>query len=119
MDDDPAAVDDYIAGFPPDVQGRLYAVRAAIREAAPEATEGISYGIPTFFMDGRYLVYLAGWKRHVSLYPVPDGDAELERELTPYRAGKGTLQFQLAAAIPDGLIGRIVAALRERRATAR
>ena len=60
MDDDPAAVDDYIAAFSPDVQARLRAVREAIREAASDATEGISYGIPTFYVDGHYLVYLAG-----------------------------------------------------------
>jgi uncharacterized protein YdhG (YjbR/CyaY superfamily) len=112
MDDDPAAVDDYIAAFTPDVQASLRVVRRAIREAAPDAVEGISYGIPTFFVNGRYLVYLAGWKRHVSLYPVPDGDASLEAELAPHRSGKGTLQFPLGTAIPDGLIVRVVTALR-------
>ena len=115
MDDDPAAVDDYIAAFPPNVQARLDAVRAAIREAVPEASEGISYGIPTFSVNGRYLVYLAGWKRHISLYPIPDGNAALEEELAPYRAGKGTLQFPIGTPVPDGLVSRVVGALLERR----
>jgi uncharacterized protein YdhG (YjbR/CyaY superfamily) len=115
VDDDPAAVDDYIASLPRDTQSALRTVRAAIREAAPEASEGISYGLPTFFVDGRYLVYMAGWKRHVSLYPVPTGDPVLEDELTPYRSGKGTLQFPLGSTIPEGLIGRIVTALRASR----
>ena len=115
MDDDPAAVDDYIAAFPPNVQARLDAVRAAIREAVPEASEGISYGIPTFSVNGRYLVYLAGWKRHISLYPIPDGSAALEEELAPYRAGKGTLQFPIGKPVPEGLVSRVVGALLERR----
>jgi uncharacterized protein YdhG (YjbR/CyaY superfamily) len=115
MDDDQAAVDDYIAAFPPDVQVKLRAVRAAIHEVIPEATEGISYGIPTFYVDGHYLVYLAGWKRHVSVYPVPTGDDVLEADLAPYRTGKGTLQFPLGSPIPDGLIRRIVRALRDQR----
>jgi uncharacterized protein YdhG (YjbR/CyaY superfamily) len=114
-DDDPAAVDEYIAGFPPDTQAALRQARAAIRDAAPDASEGLSYGIPTFFLKGRYLIYLAGWKRHISIYPIPSGDAALEAELAPYRAGKGTLQFPLGATIPDALIGRIVMALRASR----
>lgn len=115
MEDDPSAVDDYIAGFPPDTQAALRRARTAIRQAVPEASEGISYGIPTFYVNGSYLVYLAGWKRHISLYPVPTGDADLETELTSYRSGKGTLQFPHGSSIPDGLIGRIVAALRASR----
>ena len=75
------SVDDYISTFPPDVQTVLQAVRKTIHAAAPGAKESISYQIPTFTIDGRPVVYLAGWKKHVSVYPVPALDEELERQL--------------------------------------
>jgi len=118
----PATVDEYIASFPPDMQAVLETVRAAIRAAAPGTEERISYGIPTFTLDGRYVVYFSGWKRHVAVYPVPGGDAVLTRELAPYRAGKGTLRFPLDRPMPLELIGRVAARLLEQRqlkATAR
>jgi uncharacterized protein YdhG (YjbR/CyaY superfamily) len=113
----PATIDEYIRTFPGDVQGVLEEVRRTIRNAVPTADETISYGIPTFTLDGRYLVYFAGWKHHVSVYPVPMGDANFEREIEPYRAGKGTLKFPLAEPIPYGLIEQVAALLLEERRT--
>jgi uncharacterized protein YdhG (YjbR/CyaY superfamily) len=104
------AVDEYISTFPPDVAAQLEAVRQAIRQAAPDAEERISYGIPTFTLGGRYLVYFAGWKHHISLYPVPDDD-RLNEELVPYRSGKGTLRFPLAEPMPLELVQRVAEAL--------
>jgi uncharacterized protein YdhG (YjbR/CyaY superfamily) len=112
----PANVDDYIASFPPDVQAVLQAVRTTMHEAAPDAGERISYGIPTLTIDGSYLVYFAGWKRHISVYPIPAGDKALERDLAPYRAAKGTLRFPLGEPIPHPLIERVVKALLAGRA---
>lgn len=86
-------------------------MRAAIRAAVPGAEERISYGIPTFAIRGRYVVYFSGWKRHLSIYPIPHGSPELEREIEPYRAGKGTLEFPLDRAIPLPLIERVAARL--------
>lgn len=104
-----ASVDAYLAQFPPETREVLAELRALIRGAAPEATERISYGIPTFDLAGRYLVYLAGWRKHVSLYPVTSGmEAAFRDELTPYRKGKGTLQFPLGQPMPTDLIRRIV-----------
>jgi uncharacterized protein YdhG (YjbR/CyaY superfamily) len=77
----PATIDDCIETFPADVQSVLQEVRRRIRNALPTADETISYGIPTFTLDGRYLVYFAGWKHHISVYPVPAGDATFEREI--------------------------------------
>jgi uncharacterized protein YdhG (YjbR/CyaY superfamily) len=111
----PATVDDYIASFPPDVQEILRAVRATMHRGAPDAGEKISYGIPTLTIDGSYLVYFAGWKHHVSVYPVPGGDEMLDRDLAPYRAAKGTLRFPLDQPIPHELIERVVRALRAAR----
>lgn len=114
----PATVDEYIASFPPDMQAVLDTVRAAIRAAAPGTEERISYGIPTFTLDGRYVVYFSAWKQHVAVYPMPRGDAALDRDLAPHRAGKGTLRFPLDRPIPLELIGRVAARLLEQRRAA-
>jgi uncharacterized protein YdhG (YjbR/CyaY superfamily) len=109
-------VDEYIASFPADVQAKLQDVRRSMRAAAPGTEEAISYGIPTFTLDGRYLIYFAGWKRHISVYPIPAVDAQLDKEIAPYKAGKGTLRFPLNEPIPYELIGRLAAAAMENRA---
>ena len=99
----------YIAACPPESRKALKELRALIKRAAPRATEKISYGIPAFNLNGQYLVYLAGWKKHISLYPVTAGVARtFKDELKRYRTGKGTLQFPLAQRMPKGLIRRVV-----------
>lgn len=108
-------VDEYIASFPPDVREKLESVRAAIRAALPATEERISYGIPTFALAGKYVVYFSGWKEHISVYPIPDADPALARELKPHLAGKGTLKFPLATAMPLDLIARVAARLLEQR----
>jgi len=112
-----ATVEEYIASFPPDVQRTLESVRAAIRAAVPGTEERISYDIPTFALDGKYVVYFSGWKQHVSVYPIPDADPALERELKPHMAGKGTLKFPLTEPMPLDLIARVAARLLEQRKT--
>jgi uncharacterized protein YdhG (YjbR/CyaY superfamily) len=101
------SVDEYIASFPADVQAVLGQVRRAILGAVPGAGEAISYRIAAVTLDGAPLLYFAGWKRHVSLYPVPAGDAEFERALEPYRAAKSTLRFPLSQPVPLDLIARV------------
>jgi uncharacterized protein YdhG (YjbR/CyaY superfamily) len=108
-------MDDYIDTFPADVQAILQEVRRRIGSVVPTAEETISYGIPTFTIGGRYLVYFAGWKHHISVYPVPTGDATFEQEIEPYRAGKGTLKFPLSELIPYELIERGAVLLVEER----
>src|SRR5688572_6706824 len=112
-----STVDEYIASFAPDVQRTLESVRAAIRAAVPGTEERISYGIPTFTLDGRYVVYFSGWKRHVSVYPIPDveADTELAEQIAPYQAGKGTLKFPLDKPMPLELIAAEAARLLEQR----
>jgi|SRR5687767_579697 uncharacterized protein YdhG (YjbR/CyaY superfamily) len=110
-----ATVDDYIASFPAEVQRTLEDVRAAIRAVVPGTEERISYGIPTFALDGRYVVYFSGWKRHVSVYPIPDADPDLAKAIKPYMAGKGTLKFALDKPIPIELVQRVAARLLEQR----
>jgi uncharacterized protein YdhG (YjbR/CyaY superfamily) len=102
------SVDDYISSFPSEVQAVLRTARKTIRAAAPEATESISYAIPTFSIAGRPVVYLAAWKKHISMYPIPDLDENLERQVAPYLSGKGTVKFPLSKPIPYELITALV-----------
>ena len=110
-----ASIDDYIWSFPQDVRPILEQVRLIIRAAAPGVAETISYNMPTMTLDGRYLVYFAGWKHHISVYPLPEGDASLDEEMAPYVAGKGTLKFPLSEPIPYELVERVAARLLEER----
>ena len=102
-------IDDYIAEFPPATQQALEQVRALITAEAPDATETISYAIPTFDMDGQHLVHFAGYARHIGLYPMASGTAAFQEELKPYKSGKGSVQFPLSKPLPLELIRRIVA----------
>jgi uncharacterized protein YdhG (YjbR/CyaY superfamily) len=98
------SVDDYISSFPPEVRTVLQEARKTILAAAPGAQESISYAIPTFSIAGRPIVYLAGWKKHISIYPIPELDEPLQRKLAPYLSGKGTVQFLLGKPVPYDLI---------------
>jgi uncharacterized protein YdhG (YjbR/CyaY superfamily) len=104
----PQDIDEYIAGFPSDVQEILEMVRLTIRKAAPDAEETISYQMPTFILKGNYLVYFAAFKKHIGFYPAPIGNAEFKADLSVYGAGKGTAKFPLDKPIPFDLITRIV-----------
>ena len=118
----PASTDEYIDGFPAEVQAVLRQMRETIRSAAPDAEETISYQIPTFKLNGTYLVYFAGFKKHVSLYPVPVEHPDFAEEMAVYGSGKGTMKFPLGEPLPIDLITRIVQYLRrenEARAAAR
>lgn len=111
-------IDEYIAGFPPEVQERLNKVRATIRKAAPAAQEAISYQIPTFKLHGN-LIFFAAFQNHVSVYPRPRGPAELLKILATYEGGKGTIQFPHDKPISYSLITKVVKArLMENRARA-
>lgn len=104
----PKDIDEYIAGFSPDVQKILQKIRSTIRKAAPKAVESISYQIPTFKIDGKVLIYFAGFAKHVSVYPAPREAKEFKKELADYKGGKGTVQFPLDKPIDYDLIARIV-----------
>jgi uncharacterized protein YdhG (YjbR/CyaY superfamily) len=112
-------VADYIANAPPVARRALKQLRTAIKAAAPGITERISYRIPTFDLDGRYLLYIAAFKRHVSVYPVTSGMlAKYGKAVAPYRAGKGTLRFSLDAPVPIDLVTKLAKVrVRERRDT--
>ena len=100
-------IDEYIAGFPEDTQAVLEEIRALIRKAAPEATETISYSMPTYDLKG-HLVHFAGYARHIGFYPTPSAIVEFEDELAPYKHAKGSVQFPLGKPLPRDLITRMV-----------
>jgi uncharacterized protein YdhG (YjbR/CyaY superfamily) len=105
--DTPKNIDEYIAGFPDDIQELLTRIRLMIKEVAPEAQETIKYQMPTFTLHGN-LVYFAAYKNHIGFYPVPSGIEKFKDELSIYKQGKGSIQFPLDKPIPFDLIRRIV-----------
>ena len=107
------SIDDYISSFPKEVQEILQKVRTIIRKVIPDGEEAINYSMPTIKRNGKYVIYFAAWKKHISLYPVPTGSTELPKEIEPYIAGKGTVKFLLKNPIPYDLIEKIVNAIME------
>lgn len=101
-------IDEYVRAFPPATQAILRRMRQIIREAAPEATETISYQMPTFKLNGRNLVHFAAWEKHIGFYPQPSGTAAFQKELSPYKGAKGSVQFPLDKPIPFDLVKKIV-----------
>ncbi len=103
----PQTIDDYIAGYPEDVQAILEKIRAVIRDTAPEAEETIKYGIPTFTLQGN-LISFAAYKKHIGLYPAPAGTAAFNQKLAAYKTAKATVRFPLDQPIPFDLVREIV-----------
>jgi uncharacterized protein YdhG (YjbR/CyaY superfamily) len=103
----PRTIDEYIAGFPQDIQAILEQIRRTIRKAAPGAEEAIKYQMPTFTLEGN-LVHFAAFKNHIGFYPVPTGIEKFKKELSVYEGGKGSVKFPLDKPIPYDLISRIV-----------
>ncbi len=101
------SIDEYIATFPEPVQERLREMRATIKVAAPDATEKISYQMPTFFLKGN-LVHFAAFKNHIGFYPTPQGIEAFKDELSVYEGAKGSVQFPLGQPLPLELVSRIV-----------
>jgi uncharacterized protein YdhG (YjbR/CyaY superfamily) len=103
----PRSIDEYIAGFPPEVQEILETMRSTIRKAAPYAEETINYQIPTFMLKGN-LVHFAAFKKHIGFYPAPSGIEKFKKELSGYEKAKGSVRFPLDKPIPFDLIRNIV-----------
>lgn len=101
-------VENYIAEFPSETREILNQLRNLILATAPQATETISYGMPAYKLNGKPLVYFAGYKSHIGFYATPSGHSEFAQELSVYKQGKGSVQFPLNQPIPYELIKRIV-----------
>lgn len=103
------SVNEYLAAQPPAVRKRLSRVRTVIRKALPGAEEAISYQIPTFKLNSRAVIYMAGFKEHYSLYPFTKRlEAAFKDEIAPYEiSGKGTIRFPVSEPVPVGLVAAI------------
>jgi uncharacterized protein YdhG (YjbR/CyaY superfamily) len=106
----PATVEDYLDQLPDRARVVVDEIRRIAAETLRDPIESISYDMPTFSVDGRRIVHIGGWAKHVSLYPSPSGD-DLQADMAPYLSGKGTLKFPLSSPIPYGLIARIIRSL--------
>ena len=100
------SIDDYIEHAQPSLKAILVRLREVIREAAPEASEKISYGMPTFYLHGN-LVHFAAYPNHIGFYPAPSGIEAFKTEIAPYKWAKGSVQFPLGQDIPFELVARI------------
>jgi len=102
------SVDEYIKTFPKDVQSILEKMRQTVKKAAPGVVEAISYQMPTFKLNGKALVYFAAFKSHIGFYPIPSGGEAFKKELSPYKKGKGSVQFPMDQPMHYDLVRRIV-----------
>lgn len=102
------SIDEYIAACPKESQTYLKQIRKVIHSIAPSAKEKISYQIACFELNGRNLIHFAGWKKHVSLYPIPAGSEAFNKEISKYADGRGTLKFSLDKPLPLKLIEKAV-----------
>ena len=100
-------INEFIGGFPENVQKILEQLRKAIKEAAPKAEEKMAYGIPTFFQSGN-LVHFSAYEKHIGFYPAPSGIEAFKKELSAYKTAKGSVQFPLDQPLPLDLIKKIV-----------
>ncbi len=101
-------VEKYIENFPQEVQERLNIIRKIILELAPDATERICMGMPTYDLSGKWLVHFAGFKNHIGFYPQPQGVTAFSEKLTKYKTSKGAIQLPLNKLLPEELIREIV-----------
>jgi uncharacterized protein YdhG (YjbR/CyaY superfamily) len=102
----PKSIDDYIAGFPPQVRLILDRLRATIRRAAPGAEEAIKYGLPAFVLSGN-LVHFGAFKKHIGFYATPTGNKQFRQELAAYEGARGSVQFPLDKPIPYSLVSKM------------
>ena len=100
-------IDSYIASYPQKTQVLLKKMRAVICKAAPQATEAISYGVPTYKLNSN-LVHFGGFKSHIGFFPTPSGIKHFQKELSAYKTSKGAVQFPIEKPIPVGLVAKIV-----------
>jgi uncharacterized protein YdhG (YjbR/CyaY superfamily) len=101
-------VDSYIRDFSPIIQVRLQKIRRAIKKLMPKAEETISYKVPTYKLNGKYVVYFAAFKDHISLFPASDAMIAYAKELKPYRVSKGTVSFSFDKPIPMSLVQKFI-----------
>jgi uncharacterized protein YdhG (YjbR/CyaY superfamily) len=100
-------MDSYITTCPKDVQRILQKLRRTIRKAVPDAVETISYQMPTFKLNGKFLVSFAAWQHHIGIYPIPSGTAAFKKEIAQYKGAKDTARLPIDKAIPYDLVAQL------------
>lgn len=100
-------VDEYIASYDTSIQELLRQMRRTVLDAVPDADEVIGYGIPSYKLNGKYVLHFGGSKDHIGLYATPDGHAKFESELALFKRGKGSVRFPLDQPLPLDLVRRI------------
>jgi uncharacterized protein YdhG (YjbR/CyaY superfamily) len=101
-------IDDYINSFSGEAKEKMIVIRDMIRELAPQTTERICMRMPTFDLNGKWLLHFAGYKKHIGFYPQADGVAAFKEKLTGYKTSKGAIQFPLNKPLPIDLIRKII-----------
>ncbi len=104
----PENIDQYIAGFAPDVQEKLKSIRKLVHDTIPEAVETISYQMPAFKYNGKILVYFAAFKNHIGFYATPEANLAFKDELSEYKTTKGTIQLPYNKPLPMELLRKII-----------
>lgn len=107
------AVDDYLSKFDGEAKARLFAIREIVRTQAPDAVEGLAYGLVGYKLRGKPLVYFGGFTYHTGFYATPNGHEAFADEFSKYKQGKGSVQFPLSKPLPLDLIRRVVQYRRE------
>lgn len=107
------SIEEFIKDFPAETQVILQKVRNTIKETVPDAQEVISYNIPSFQLNGSYVIYFAGYKNHIGLYPIPRGNESFNKKIATFVKGKGTIQFPLNQPIPLDLIKQMTLLLKK------
>jgi len=101
-------VGEYISGFPAEIQEKLSKIRSLIFETAPQVSERINWGMPSYYLNGRTLFHFAGFKKHIGFYPTAEGVTAFSEKLLDYKTAKGTVQFSLNKPLPLDLIREII-----------
>lgn len=97
-------IDEYINAQPENVQAILQGIRETIAQALPEATETMSYGMPTFDLNGHHLVYFSAWKDHIGVYPLYTDGGPLKEDFAPYKQEKNSIHLPLSEPFPYDLV---------------
>ena len=102
------SVDEYIASFDGEAKQRLEIMRGIVTKNVPEAVESIAYGMPAYKLGGKPLVYFAAFPKHIGFYATPNGHEAFNAEFSPYKQGKGSVQFPFSQPLPEDLVCRVV-----------
>ncbi|MFV0417803.1 MAG: iron chaperone [Dysgonomonas sp.] len=102
-----SSIDEYISGFPKEVQFLMHEIRSTIKKAAPQATEKISWAMPTFYLNGN-IAHFAAHKKHIGFYPGAEAIENFKEELLTYKTSKGAIQFPLDKPLPLDLVTKII-----------